>query len=690
MKPSLVLALVGLLVLGVLGGVWLAAAQSPPERRATSPSTTPTAAATPPPASPPAGPPAAATSDSFDGWTVAEGGGATRFLQTDAHHGGTAALLVVRPDGDVPGAEPGIAQNIDVPQDSRVQIEFWASSEGSATVGAVQVRFGGAAGASVSLPAGPYDWTRFTLDWTVPAGVTTGTLAVVAAGPTAGTRIDDVAVIGQGSSGSVVQDAGFETSSAAAFVTNTSLVLRSTDTLGLRSRLAPEGAYSWSMREYTGGDPIRGRGRFADGAATVPLVDVPNGYYTFTLRVPVAGSTVERTTNLVVTPPPMGGVGPTTLGVGVHFGGETDQQLTRKVQDLAALGITAARTDADWASIEREQGRFDFTGLDRVVLALERGGLRPLLILDYRNRYYDQGRTPSTAAGIAAYARFAGAVAQRYPGADFEVYNEFDFRFNNGACGKTPQCYQQLLHPTTAALRSTGNTGTIAGPAIAGIGVQLNWLSGFIGGGGLMDVDALSLHPYVQPARPEVLDADLTTLRDRMAAAGGGTRPIWFTEFGDATVPGLVGERQQAEDVARVFGVAAVHDVTRIYWYDAIDDGTDRSDPEDNFGLFRSPTSFVPSAFVPKPAAAVVATTARESAGGSQATSTGSDPTKRVVSIPRGDSTVRLAWATTAQPSSVRGGGDVVTMTGRSLRGSRSLSLTSSPVWLLDGAALRP
>lgn len=668
----MVLAVVLAAVLIVVGGVAVALRLSDRTSVELAPSTPVTASPSVPA---PVGPDVAAGSDVFDGWGV-NGTGSTEFQSTPDAHSGGEALLVHRPaDGSADPAS--IAQTVSVAQRSVIVVSFWASSAGPSVDGAVRLTVGQSAPAQLSLPGAPFDWTRFSVRWNVPAGVDTATLAVVSTGPAAEVRIDDVAVQGQGSRGVVVQNGAFETSSAAVRITDPSLVLRRSDTLHLASRLAPEGTFGWELREFTGGRPLSGRGRFEEGEASVPLAKVPPGYYSLTVRLRVGEESIERSTDLVVTTAPPEGTSAPILAVGVHLGAETDAQLAQKVADLAALGLRAARTDADWASIEKAPGQFDFSYLDRIVAALQLKDLRPLLIPDYRNPLYDDGRTPSSPTGIAAYARFAAAVAQRYPDADIEVYNEFDFRFNNGACGTTPECYLRLLGPTASALRASGTRGTVVGPGIAGIGVQQDWLQGFIDGGGLGSVGALSFHPYVQPERPDVLDEELAALRASMSAAGGGAMPIWFTEFGDATVPGWVSEEQQAEDLARVVGVAAGHGVSRIYWYDAIDDGPDRTDNEDNFGLFRAPTSLAPGVLVPKPAAGVAAVASRAFTNEPVRV----DRLAAAGRIARFGSDRALAWSAegttpVAVPSSLA----VWSMTGRRMAAPDALG--AQPIWL--------
>ena len=51
-----------------------------------------------------------------------------------------------------------------------------------------------------------------------------------------------------------------------------------------------------------------------------------------------------------------------------------------------------------------------------------KNGLEPNLILDYGNRFYDNGKAPYTEEGINAYANFASKIAERFKG----IVNRFE------------------------------------------------------------------------------------------------------------------------------------------------------------------------------------------------------------------------------------------------------------------------
>src|SRR5690606_33738728 len=97
------------------------------------------------------------------------------------------------------------------------------------------------------------------------------------------------------------------------------------------------------------------------------------------------------------------------------------------------LGVSAVRFDVTWSTVERTKGEYTFDhARDAKIQAIIDQGLRPLVILDYRNGHYDDNRTPSSPEAIAAFANYAAAVAEHYGAtADYEVYNEFDVAYND-------------------------------------------------------------------------------------------------------------------------------------------------------------------------------------------------------------------------------------------------------------------
>jgi hypothetical protein len=97
-------------------------------------------------------------------------------------------------------------------------------------------------------------------------------------------------------------------------------------------------------------------------------------------------------------------------------------------------------------------------------------------------------------------------------------------------------------------------------------------------------------------------------MHDVMIDGGDARKPIWITECGapTGTAPVAVSEETQAQTV-RIM-LRAARDVAWLgpaFVYSIRDSGTDRSDPEQNFGILRRD-------FSPKPAYSVVRGFARQ------------------------------------------------------------------------------
>src|SRR5881296_660171 len=113
---------------------------------------------------------------------------------------------------------------------------------------------------------------------------------------------------------------------------------------------------------------------------------------------------------------------PAGLGVNIHF---TDPR-PGEMEMLAAAGFTFVRMDFGWAATERAPGQYDFSAYERLLAALDKHHVRALFILDYSNRLYDDGLSPHTDEGRAAFARWAAAAATHFNGRGviWEVWNE--------------------------------------------------------------------------------------------------------------------------------------------------------------------------------------------------------------------------------------------------------------------------
>ncbi len=78
---------------------------------------------------------------------------------------------------------------------------------------------------------------------------------------------------------------------------------------------------------------------------------------------------------------------PYPCGVNIHFTNPTTQQ--EQVLDyMQQAGFKFVRTDLTWASVEQQQGVYDFSNFDPLVSATYQRGMGVLYVLDYGNPLY--------------------------------------------------------------------------------------------------------------------------------------------------------------------------------------------------------------------------------------------------------------------------------------------------------------
>ena len=289
---------------------------------------------------------------------------------------------------------------------------------------------------------------------------------------------------------------------------------------------------------------------------------------------------------------------PDGLGVNIHF---TDPK-PGEMEQLAAGGFRWVRMDLFWEETELKRGQYNFAAYDRLLRALETHHLRAIFILDYRNRLYDQGLSPYTAAGRQAFARWAAAAVRHFKGHGiyWEIYNEPNISFWRPR--PHVENYIKLAHTTSRAIHRVAPQEIVVGPATAGI--DLPFLERCFQAGLLNDWSAVTVHPYRKYA-PETVSADFAQLRELIAsyAPRGKQIPIISSEWGYSSIwPGM-NSVKQGKMLPRQWLTNLANDIPLSIWYDWQDDGTNPNDQEHHFGTVRH--LFQPNskqAYEPKPA----------------------------------------------------------------------------------------
>ena len=301
------------------------------------------------------------------------------------------------------------------------------------------------------------------------------------------------------------------------------------------------------------------------------------------------------------------------------------------IPQIKALGAWGVRDGATWSGVEKSKGQYELPEADRHWVEQATGaGLKVVFVLLYDNKIYENPCDPDA---FANYAAFMAKTFKSNPNViAFEIWNEpgnFIMRKQYGgawnALGDAPWLKQYSIlvdKAATAIKKENPKVQVIAGAGVAPAMAHLldRYPEAF------KNVDGLVEHPYTYRTPPEVIpfggpknlerdgisvaddkhsmESLLKGESDRIEQKTGRRLPVWVTEFGygtftkqkkSALYAGFTDDAQAAYHTrALIQGLA--HGVAIWTVYDLVDDGTDISDPEHNFGLIRHDNS------EPKPA----------------------------------------------------------------------------------------
>ena len=341
---------------------------------------------------------------------------------------------------------------------------------------------------------------------------------------------------------------------------------------------------------------------------------------------------------------------PDALGVNIHF---TDPQ-PGEMEMLVASGVRWVRADFSWAGSEHERGVYDFAVYERLMDLCARNRLRVMVVLAYSNRLYDGDLSPHSDAGVAVFAKWAAAAAVKFRGrgALWEIYNEP----NNVFWRPTPDvnAYIKLALATARAIRAAAPGEMIVGPALSG--TDGAWLEPCYRGGLLEFFDAVTVHPYGNepPEDRERHYRGVAALLERYRPPGRSI-PILSGEWGYSAA-GNVSEEMQGKFLARQWLFNLSMNVPVSIWYDWRDDGADRTNAENRFGMVANEYHKGREPVLDAKPAYLAARTLTRSLDGFafDARVPLAKPDEFLLRFARGKERGYAAWTTSAQPRKVR------------------------------------
>ena len=362
---------------------------------------------------------------------------------------------------------------------------------------------------------------------------------------------------------------------------------------------------------------------------TLELGALPVGYYE--LAVASGGHTQRLALASLEAP----AAASRTFGVMTHFaqGWNTDI-----VPSITRAGIGTVRDEQYWAQIEPRPGQYARPErYTRYMEALLEHGIEALPVLSFGNPNYDDGHTPHSATGRAAFAAYGAELARRHQGrlSAVEVWNEINGTFCDGPCRRDRAgTYAALLAQTYPTLKADNPDLVVVGGAA--VKVPLPWFEALIERGAARHWDAVAVHPYMEP---EDAGRSIVALR-RLLASAGSNAPIWATEFGTGAGRTNVQDRREtAAFLVRMAVVLRAAGVERLYWYLLRDYDTFKG-----MGLLRGEADPL-GRYAPTPAYAAYATLIGLLDGADEIARTPTDPRTHIYRVRRGGENTPVLWA---------------------------------------------
>jgi polysaccharide biosynthesis protein PslG len=291
---------------------------------------------------------------------------------------------------------------------------------------------------------------------------------------------------------------------------------------------------------------------------------------------------------------------PAFRGVNIHFTAALPGEMA-----MLAAAFDAVRMDLTWAAIETAPATYNFSAWDALVADCAAAQVRPMLIFDYGNPLYDNGRGPTSAEGVAAFVNYSLAAVEHYHsrGIVFELWNEP----NTGAF-IDPHDYLRLARAVGTAIKARFPGECLVGPASAI--VDLPYVDALIRDGLLDTFDAVTIHPYRNRV-PETVLFDYHHIADTIAkyAPQRPNASVFAGEWGYTTcvppcsppAPHVTASQQAAFLVRRwlVDDIAGVHAGIWYEWRDGVGPPNSR---EAFFGVVEESYQNASVPFIAKPA----------------------------------------------------------------------------------------
>lgn len=246
------------------------------------------------------------------------------------------------------------------------------------------------------------------------------------------------------------------------------------------------------------------------------------------------------------------------VGVNVALEQYANGELDAALEAARSAGVGVVRQYARWADLEPSPGDYRWDLWDRIMPALERRGLRVIVVLDtapdWARPHWEASNPHAPPADMADLARFAAAFAGRYAGRvlAYQVWDEPNVAPHWGSGAVDPAGYVAMLRTASAAIREADPDALIIAGGLApnteagGRNMSdVRYLHEIYrrGAGDAFDVLGVKAYGFWSGPNDRRVDADVLNfsrailLRREMLRRGEAHKPVWALEAGWNALP---------------------------------------------------------------------------------------------------------------------------------------------------------
>lgn len=315
--------------------------------------------------------------------------------------------------------------------------------------------------------------------------------------------------------------------------------------------------------------------------------------------------TLTPTTEPLITPDPTKPYRVNPVCASAHLNRLSITDADKQLSLMQQAGVSWVRFDFGWNEMESVEGNWDFSKYDHIIDTANSKGINVIALMVQwgQPEYIRNGRSYMSPSSAEEYGYFVANATAHFKGRIrlYELGNEPNISVFWPPAPDV-NAYSALLKAGYLAVKQNDPQAKVITAGLAPVDDWQGFIHGMYTTGNIKGYfDYIGYHPYSSPASPDTMIgttfSNLLTVK-YIEQSYGDNKPIMATEVGWPTFSEGVTESQQADYINRVYQKIMFEDYQYVpvaCIYDFINDGTNVSDAEDNFGVIRADYSLKPS-----------------------------------------------------------------------------------------------